>query len=257
MEKVILISIDGMRPDGLLNCKNPYLDTLLKESTYTLDAKTVLPSVTLPCHMSMFYSVTPERHGITTNLYTPPVRPIDGLFEQLGKANKMSAMYYGWGPIRDVARPELLKASEYIWAYSFDNTDKMLTESACRYIEKAEPDFVFLYMVETDEKGGHDNGWMSEAYLECINKAIDNVKTVVEKFGDKYTVIVTADHGGHDRAHGSDMAEDVTIPIMFRGNKFEKGKNISGVSILDLTPTIADVMEINASEEWEGKSILK
>lgn len=257
MEKVILISIDGMRPDGLLNCKNPYLDTLLKESTYTLDAKTVLPSVTLPCHMSMFYSVTPERHGITTNIYTPPVRPIDGLFEQIAKAGKMSAMYYGWGPIRDVARSEHLKASEYVWAYAFDNTDKMLTESACRYIEKDEPDFVFLYMVETDEKGGHDNGWMSDAYLECISKAIDNVKTVVEKFGDKYTVIVTADHGGHDRAHGSDMAEDVTIPMMFRGPRFEKGKKVSGISILDLTPTIADVLEINASREWEGKSVLK
>lgn len=256
MEKIILISIDGMRPDGLLNCKNPYLDTLLKESTYTLNAKTVLPSVTLPCHMSLFHSVTPERHGITTNIYMPPVRPINGLFEQLSQSGKTCAMYYGWGPIRDVARPESLKASEYIWAYSFDDTDKMLTESAARYIEKAEPDFVFLYMVETDEKGGHDNGWMSEAYLECINKAIENVKTIVEKFGDKYTVIVTADHGGHDRAHGTDMPEDTTIPMIFRGSMFEEGKKTDGITILDIAPTIADIMGVLPAREWEGKSIL-
>ncbi len=37
-------------------------------------------------------------------------------------------------------------------AYSFDNTDAMLTDSARSYINKVKPDFVFLYMVETDEK---------------------------------------------------------------------------------------------------------
>ena len=28
--KVILISIDGMRPDGLKQCKNPYVEELMK-----------------------------------------------------------------------------------------------------------------------------------------------------------------------------------------------------------------------------------
>ena len=59
--KVILISIDGMRPDGLLNCGNAYVEELKKIASYTFDAKTVFPSVTLPCHMSLFHSVPPER----------------------------------------------------------------------------------------------------------------------------------------------------------------------------------------------------
>ena len=37
MEKVILISIDGMRPDGLKMCKNDYLDTLVAKSSYTFN----------------------------------------------------------------------------------------------------------------------------------------------------------------------------------------------------------------------------
>ena len=67
--KVILISVDGMRPDGFLACGNPYIEKMMESAYYTLDGKTVLPSVTLPCHMSLFHSVAPERHGITTNLY--------------------------------------------------------------------------------------------------------------------------------------------------------------------------------------------
>ena len=67
--KVILISIDGMRPDGLIKCKNPYVDELKEIASYTFDARTVFPSVTLPCHMSMFHSVPPERHGTTTIIH--------------------------------------------------------------------------------------------------------------------------------------------------------------------------------------------
>ena len=111
-------------------------------------------------------------------------------------------------------------------------------------------------MVETDEKGGHDNGWMSDAYLDCISRAIDNVKRVIEETNGEYTVIVTADHGGHDRSHGSDMDEDMTIPMIFYGAPFVAGRELSGVSILDIAPTIADIMGVPKAKEWEGKSLV-
>ena len=43
--KVILVSIDGMRPDGVIQCGNPYVEELMKTGSYTLEAKTVMPSV--------------------------------------------------------------------------------------------------------------------------------------------------------------------------------------------------------------------
>lgn len=254
--KVILISIDGMRADGVQVCKNPFVEELKKIGSYTFCAKTVMPSVTLPCHMSMFHSIPPSRHGTTTNVYMPQVHTVSGLFEQLKAAGKVSAMYYGWEPIRDISRPGSLKAAEYVNAYSFDYTDGILTDRALEYIEKAKPDFVFLYMVETDEKGGHDSGWMSETYLEYISRAIDNVKRVLERTNGEYTVIVTADHGGHDRCHGTDMPEDTTIPMFFVGKDFEAGKELSDITILDIAPTIAEIMDVPKPREWEGTSII-
>lgn len=153
-------------------------------------------------------------------------------------------------------REEYDEYAEYIWAYTKDNTDRLLTESALAYIKKEKPDFVFLYMVETDEKGGHDNGWMSEPYLKCIHDAIDNVKHVLEEAGDEYTVIVTADHGGHDRAHGSLLPEDMTIPMFFVGPDFEPGKKLTGIGLLDIAPTIAQIMGVAQPREWEGKSLV-
>ena len=255
MEKVILISIDGMRPDGFLNCGNPFTQELMRRGTYTLDAKTIFPSVTLPCHMSMFHSVPAERHGISTNIYTPMVRPLNGLFEQISMMGGINAMYYGWEPLRDVARPGSLKFSGYINAYTENSSDTSLTDMALDRIAKSHPDFVFLYMVETDEKGGHDHGWMTPEYLNTISVALDNVKRVVDACGDEYTVIVTADHGGHDRGHGSDLPEDMTIPQFFLGKRFTPGKVLENVSILDIAPTIADIMSVPKAPEWEGRSL--
>lgn len=257
MEKVILISIDGMRPDGFLNCGNPYIEKMMQLGAYTLDAKTVFPSVTLPCHMSMFHSVPPQRHGITTNTYTPMVRPLNGLFEQIAWMGGISAMYYGWEPLRDVSRPASLKFSAYINAYTEDSSDTALTDMALVRIANSHPDFVFLYMVETDEKGGHDHGWMTPEYLKVISTAINNVRRVIETCGEEYTVIVTADHGGHDRSHGSDLAEDMTIPMFFFGKHFTPGERLETVSILDIAPTIADIMSVPKAPEWEGSSLIK
>ena len=67
--KTVLILVDGMRPDGLQDI--PQVQNMQKNASYAMNAQTVYPSVTLPCHMSLFHSVDPERHGTTDNTYTP------------------------------------------------------------------------------------------------------------------------------------------------------------------------------------------
>ena len=255
-KKVILISIDGMRPDGLKACGNPYVKKLEEMSTYTYNGQSVNPSVTLPCHFSMAHSVTPQRHGILTNTYIPQVRPVLGIFDKIKNAGGVCAMFYGWGPMRDICAPSSLKFATYINAYMKESTDTYLTDEALRIIGENKPDLAFLYMVETDDKGGHDHGWMTKEYLERISIAIDNAKRVIEAFGDEYTVIIMADHGGHDRSHGTDIPEDMTVPFFFIGTDFARGKEIDGITLLDIAPTIAKLVGVECEPEWEGRSVL-
>ncbi len=255
-DKVILISIDGMRSDGMRACGNPYVKDLERQCRYTYDARSMVPSVTFPCHFSMTHSVTPQRHGILTNTYVPQVRPVTGLFEKVGMAGGRCAMFYGWEPLRDIALPGSLWFADYFYAFAHESSDTVLTDKALRCIEEYKPDFVFLYMVETDEKGGHGYGWMSDEYLRRISIAIDNVKRVIETYGDEYTVMIMADHGGHDRSHGSEMPEDMVIPLFFRGKDFTAGKLTEDASLLDIAPTIAAVMGFDCDPEWEGRSLI-
>lgn len=253
--KVILISIDGMRPDGLKECGNAYLGELEKMAAYTYTARSMDPSVTFPCHFSMTHSVTPARHGILTNTYVPQVRPVTGIFEKIKSVGGASAMFYGWEPLRDISSPETLRFATYINAYAKESGDTALTDEAIRVIEENKPDFVFLYMVDTDEKGGHDNGWMSEEYLRRISIAIDNTKRMIDLFADEYSVIIMADHGGHDRSHGTLCPEDMTIPLFFIGKEFAPGEITKELSLLDIAPTIAKIMEIEPEQEWEGSPV--
>ena len=255
-KKLILISIDGMRPDGLKNCNSEVLERLKSMASYTFNAKTVYPSITLPCHMSLFYGVEPMRHGIISNVFVPQVHQINGLFEKINAFGGVSAVFYGWEQMRNVAPAGTCKYATYINAYNEDSVDTILTNSAINLIEQKNPDFVYLYQVDTDEKGGHDNGWMSEEYLRRVKIAIENAYRVTEKFKDEYTIIITADHGGHDRMHGTSMIEDMTIPMFFIGSDFEKNKELNNVSILDIAPTIAKVMGFEPEKEWEGKSLV-
>ncbi|MBQ8955017.1 MAG: alkaline phosphatase family protein [Clostridia bacterium] len=255
-KKVILILVDGMRPDAIPACGSDYAPRLLAESACALDAATVFPSVTLPCHMSLFHSVDPDRHGIVTNTYVPQVRPIEGLVERLDRAEKKCAFFYTWEELRDLTRPDHLACAVTLNLHKARGTDQAITAAAIDYINRESPDFLFLYLGETDEVGGHDAGWMSETYMGCVKNALDCVRRVRQGVPADYDIILLADHGGHDRGHGTDRPEDMTIPIILNGPSFAPGQAVKGASIKDVAPTIAEMLGASPAREWEGRSLL-
>jgi predicted AlkP superfamily pyrophosphatase or phosphodiesterase len=60
-QHVLVISLDGARPDGL---RAVGIGSLLEESSHSMTAQTVRPPVTLPAHLSMVSGVGPEKHGV-------------------------------------------------------------------------------------------------------------------------------------------------------------------------------------------------
>ncbi|MBR6209166.1 MAG: alkaline phosphatase family protein [Oscillospiraceae bacterium] len=257
MSLVHLILIDGMRPDSLAACGNPYVQDLLENSLYSLEAKTVMPSQTLPCHMSLFHSVDPSRHGITTNVYTPQVRPINGICEQLCATMKCG-MIYNWGQLRDLTQPASLVYSQYYSIKQPDlapaDCDNLVAEASVKALKEMNLNFLFTYMGGTDAVG-HSSGWMGTAYLSTVNNAFNNIKKLIECCPNDCLSIVIADHGGHERTHGTYLEEDMTIPVILHGMGL-RGILKSGVTIKDIAPTIVKVLGAQCDPEWEGTSLV-
>ena len=68
--------------------------------------------------------------------------------------------------------------------------------------------------------------------------------------------MVTADHGGHDRIHGTEMKEDTTIPFLASGPGYAAGTTFEAVDIKDIAPTIVRHLDIPADGDWEGKALI-
>ena len=86
--------------------------------------------------------------------------------------------------------------------------------------------------------------------------AVECLKQVYDRFGNDYNFIFLADHGGHDRTHGTESPEDMTIPLFFFGKGFEQGKVLPNASIKDVAPTVVKLMGVEPAEEWEGVSVI-
>lgn len=250
--KVLLMLMDGMRPDAITSVSEA--QAMIARGSSTMDAQTVYPSVTLPCHMSLFHSVDPGRHGTTTNLFMPQVRPIDGLFDVLKMAKKRTAMFYNWHELRNLCRPGALSFEYFLQGHQFgwEETTVPLTDAVIEHIKKYDPDFTFYYFAYPDEMG-HAHGWMTPAYQHAVDFCWKEAQRIIDTLPEDYVVIVVADHGGHDRTHGTDMPEDMNIPVMITGGPFAAGKKLENVSIKDIAPTVASLLGVEAAPEWEGK----
>lgn len=256
--KVLLISVDGLRPDALPVCGYEGAVDFFTAGTYSLEATTVVPPVTLPAHMSLFHSVDPERHGTTTNVFMPPHHPIEGLVERLDHAGKTCAFFYNWEELRDLSNPcDHMSFSYFVsWEkYKHRHTGLMCVKAAEEHLAAFAPDFAFLYLVDADE-AGHAHGWMSQEYLDAVKECLEGVEKISKQVEDIYTVIVTSDHGGHGRDHGEEIPEDMQIPITFHGARFPKGKKLTNLNIKDIAPTVTTLLGVAPNDKWEGKSIL-
>jgi arylsulfatase A-like enzyme len=66
-DHVIVISIDGLRPDAIERYGAATLQRLMREGSYSLAATTIVPSRTLPSHTSMLTGAELKQHGVTWN----------------------------------------------------------------------------------------------------------------------------------------------------------------------------------------------
>ena len=138
----------------------------------------------------------------------------------------------------------------------------MIAQIAAQHLIADQPDFYFVYLGVVDI-AGHRHGWMSAEYVEQIGIADRAIGILLQqldeaKLLDRYFVLVQSDHGGHGKSHGTDLPEDVTIPWIAAGANIRQPGEIRGpVRIFDTAPTLAHVLDLPLSSDWEGQPIMQ
>lgn len=266
---VLIVSWDGAKASAveslLKEGRLPTLKGLMGTGAWTLRARTIFPSLTLPSHTSMLTGVKPEGHGITWNRYEPERGTTRSrtLFEVVEGAGIPSALLCGKEKFRHVAKP----GAPRFFLFSEESPEALVRE-AVGVLRKEAPGLLFLHLSAPDE-AGHEFGWGNLASgqppsqeflaaLEACDRAtgllVDELKR--EGWWGGTTLLLTADHGGHDKTHGSASEEDTLIPWVAAGGSVSaRGELLEPVAIEDTAATALHELGVAIPSEWTGGAI--
>lgn len=243
-EHVVVISIDGLRPDAIAKFHATTIQRLMREGSSTLRARTILPSLTLPSHTSMVTGQDVDGHGISWNTNQTDEHgevAVPTIFARAREQGMTTAAFFSKGKFEHLA---VASALDHVAAPSGNSkwTADRTIGNVTRYLETEKPNLLFVHLGDPDY-AGHRYSWMSWFYGQAVKKADRAVAELLEAadgaFGEgEYTVILTADHGGHGWSHGSSDPRDVTIPWMAWGEGVASGVTLAGqVHTMDTAST--------------------
>ncbi|HTM68651.1 MAG TPA: alkaline phosphatase family protein [Candidatus Binatia bacterium] len=250
--RVVLISVDGWRTD--LVAGMPVAQALMRAGSWTLEAETPLPAITVVSHAAMFTGAAPSRNGVTT-------------FEP--SADKLVA----WRPLRVPTVFQALEArgvrtGAIFQKRKFDGlvpkgattvtgffatAEDGLVDWSCNTIRDM-PDVRFLFIHLTDiDAAGHAYGWMSERQRQAAAKIDRELAELAncmheseERGGPPIFLIVTADHGGHGRTHGTAADTDHHVPWMVLGPGVRTDHRLAApVRLMDTAPTAVRLLGLD------------
>ncbi len=255
--RVVVVSIDGARPDALLVAKTPTITRLWKEGSYSFRAQTISPSTTLPAHTSMLTGISPDRHGERDNNWWPGEATVaaETVFSLAKSQGLKTAMVVTKEKFGFLARPGSPDHFEVVPHLAPDVVLRALT-----YLRSEKPHLLFIHFADTDITG-HLQGWMSPEYLIALQTVDDAVEILLRMMEETKLVretllIITADHGGHDFTHGTTLPEDMTIPWIAFGPGVREGYEIPDqVVIYDTAATVLLFLGIPIPAHWEGRPL--
>lgn len=260
---VIVVSIDGLRPDAIETYGAATLQRLMREGSYTLSARTIDPSKTLPSHTSMLTGQPPGVHGVLwNNVATADTDSIDlpNVFGLARAGGYTTAAFFSkakFQPLQVAGTLDYTQAPGGLFGrWSSDRT----VSDVAAYLETARPNVLFVHLSDPDA-AGHRAGWMTPAYARAVRKAdraVSRLMTLAEQtFGaGNYSLIVTADHGGHDTNHGSADERDVTIPWIAWGLGVKPGHLAeSTIQTMDTAATVLWLLSVDRPADWAGRPV--
>jgi len=280
---LILITIDALRPDhlgcyGYERNTSPNIDRFAKEEGYLFTQAISQATWTCPSIHSLISSTYPS----TTGVYFWD-QILSDLTPTLTQILKKEGFYTGFIS----AHGGLPHRNEFdTFEDVLDAKGDVITKKAALWIEKNQNKQFFLWIHYMDthdrsigvpiEKQSIENMTPEEIkiysskYDEAINYVDNQIACLLEELKEREVynntiIIITADHGEEMCEHSICFSHGgyvwdslIRVPLVFYyPNAPHKGKVIlSQVQLIDIAPTVCDILKIKKQKTFEGKSLL-
>ena len=208
LNNVVVISIDALHPDALQQAKIPNISKLMQSGAYTLYGRSTDPPKTLIAHTAMFTGLAPEESGKLDNDWKPGEATVqkEMIFD--------TARLYGFKTGYFYSKEKLgYLVSDAIDVHEWSRDGAI--DSAEAFIKSEGRHFVVLHISGLDQVGP-EYGWLSPEYLEEFSFIDDYLSSLIDLIveGQRYLIVITSDHAGHGKIHGSSHPDDYRLPLI-------------------------------------------
>jgi predicted HD phosphohydrolase len=233
----------------------PRLCALASSGGACFTAMTVVPSITVPAHASMFRGTDPAVHGLVDNTPIPPRGSAPSFLAAARDAGLTTASVICWLPL-----DQLIEATASDHRVTIDSgydpdDDIRVTAEVIRLLTHDDPDVTLTYLVGTD-LAGHATGWGSAEYVAAATRIDALLGELVDAAGNGTAIVVTTDHGGVGRSHADPTPDTLETFVVVRSRAVAPGSMWSAASILDIAPTVATLAGVEPAAEWIGETLI-
>ncbi len=276
VRNVFIVSFDQGAPAGIEKADMPVLKSMASEGAHTWDAFTIVPSLTLPAHTSMLTGVGIQKHQVDWNDLVPEkgLVKVPTIFSIAKREGFVTAMVVAKNKFRTLDLPGSLDA----FILPSDPDSSAVAAAFAAMVGKLKPNLCFIHFGEPDV-AGHAHGMFSPEKMKALAQSDEALAAIVKAIKDAglldtSVIILTADHGGHDRTpeeneqmakagkpaqpgtHGSSSPEDVTIPWIAWGKGVRKHFTITAPVVqYDTSATALWLLGIPLPESFWGRPV--
>ncbi|MEC7863584.1 MAG: LamG-like jellyroll fold domain-containing protein [Bacteroidota bacterium] len=221
--KVLIIGIDGCRPDALELANTPNIDNLISNGLYSPDALNDDITISGPGWSAILCGVWSNKHlsvdnsfiGTDYTNYPPLFKYIEDF-----DANLHTVSICHWNPINDYI---VQNHADYKLNVS---SDADVSTEATNYLTANDPDIMFLHFDDVDH-AGHAYGFSPNVseYMTAIEETDAFLAPIMQSIiqrpnysNEDWLVLITTDHGGLGTSHGGNSIEEQNIFVIASGN---------------------------------------
>lgn len=276
-EHVFIVSFDQAKPDNVERAEMPLFKRMAAEGAHTWEAFTIVPSLTLPSHVSMLTGVGVQKHQILWNDWdeTKPRLAVPTIFQLAKERGLGTAMIVAkdkFKTLEVVGGVDTFIIPQDYWCAGIAAATVELLKTrtpALTFIHFGDPDFTgHAYGVDSPEK--------MKAMADC-DRALASILEAIQAAGiaDSSVLILTADHGGHDRTeaenlamearglkrqpgtHGAADTADVVIPWVAWGKGVKAGYTVTAPVVqYDTAATALWLLGVPVPEGFWGRPVM-
>lgn len=226
-KKLLMIGLDGLRPDALLYANTPNIKTLIQNGVYNLETNVECDTISGPSWVSILTGKTQLETGVKYNedVENENYKCKEDIFTILNSNNITTTSFVSnWVGMKNITNNS--KNKEYDDSGEVLMNDSKMIEYCERYISSnnIENEFTFLYLNGIDETG-HKSGFtiQSKEYISYIETMDKKLKNIFDKAKENnWSLLMTTDHGGCKKTDLEPKRIDIFDSIFFVSGQVKK-----------------------------------